>query len=62
MDLALLSVIAEGVSIRKAALEYNIPRSSLAHRVSGHTIPGTKSGPPRYLSASEEDELVQFLA
>ena len=54
MDRALQSVIAEGASIRKAALEYNIPRSSLADRVSGCTIPGTKSGPPRYLNTSEE--------
>jgi len=61
MDRALQSVIAEGASIRKAALEYNVPRSSLADRVSGRTIPGTTSGPPRYLNTSEEDELVQFL-
>ena len=62
MDRALQSVIAEGASIRKAALEYNVPRSSLADRVSGRTMPGTTSGPPRYLNTSEEDELVQFLA
>ena len=30
-------------------------------RVSGRMLPGTKSGPPLYLNASEEQEVVQFL-
>ena len=62
MDHALQSVVAEGSSVRKAALEHNVPKSSLADRVSGRTIPGTMSGPQRYLNAIEENELVQFLA
>ena len=61
MDRALQSVIAEGASIRKAVLECNIPRSSLANRVSGRTIPGTKSGPPRYLNTSEEQCCNEYL-
>jgi len=61
MDRALQSVVAEGMSIRRAAAEHNVPKSSLADRVSGRTLPGTKSGPPPYLNASEEQELVQFL-
>ena len=46
--------MAEGMSVRRAALEYNIPKSFLADCASGHIVPGTKSGPPRYLNASEE--------
>ena len=61
MSRALQSVVAEGVSVRRAALEYNVPKSSLADRVSGRIIPGAKSGPPTYLNHSEEGELVQFL-
>ena len=61
MSRAFSAVVSEGMSVRKAASEYNVPKSSLADRVSGRVMPGTKSGPPMYLTVSEETELVQFL-
>ena len=49
------------MTIRRAAEEYGIPRSTLVYRASGRVIPGTKSGAPTYLSPEEEEDLVQFL-
>ena len=53
--------VTNGSSIRRAAEEYNVPRSTLGDRISGRVVPGIKSGPSKYLSTQEEDELVQFL-
>ena len=53
--------VKKGSSIRHAAEEYDVPRSTLADRISGRVVPGTNSGPSKYLSTEEEDELVQFL-
>ena len=61
MEHALRAVVAGSLSVRLAALHYNVPRSTLGDRVSGRVIPGSTSGPPTYLTASEERELVQFL-
>ena len=61
MDRALIAVISEGMGIRRAANQFNVPKSSLGDRVSGRVVPGTNSGPPRYLTMAEESELVQFL-
>lgn len=38
-----------------------VPKSTLQDRVSGHLLPGTKSGKKRYLGDDEEKELVDFL-
>ena len=61
MERALSAVISGGMSIRRAALEFSVPKSSLGDRVSGRVVPGSTSGPPRYLTVSEENELVKFL-
>ena len=55
------SVLKKGTSIRKAAKEYDIPKSTIADRISGHVLMGAVSGPNRYLNAQEEEELVHFL-
>ena len=47
--------------MRKAALDYGVPRSTLGNRVSGRVSHGVVSGPPRYPSEEEEEELVRFL-
>ena len=47
-----LTATEKGLSIRRAASEYNIPKSTLGDRVSGK-MP--------YLTPNEEDELVKFL-
>lgn len=47
--------------MRRAALEFKIPRSTLNDRISGRVLPGAVSGRPKYLSNDEEKELVRFL-
>ena len=36
-------------------------RSTLGDKVTGRILPGSRSGKKRYLSDTEEDELVQFM-
>ena len=62
MEQALHAVVSGGSSVRRAALDYNVPKSSLGDRVSGRTVPGSKSGPLPYLNTMEEAEVVQFLS
>ena len=49
------------MSIRQAAEAYHVPKSTLADRVSGRVKFGSHSGPTRYLSDDEEEELTRFL-
>ena len=57
-----MRAVEEGCSMRKAAEEHGIPRSTLHDRITGKVMPGSKSGPRKYLSTMEEEELVSFLA
>ena len=61
MELALRDVTNGALSVRRAALEYGVPKSTLGDRVSGRVCPGAVGGPPRYLDDQEEEELVRFL-
>ena len=61
MEKALEEVSSRSMTIRRAAEEYGVPRSTLGDRASGRVVPGTKSGAPTYLSPEEEEELVHFL-
>ena len=61
MKLAMQAVLEKGLSIRTAAEIYRVPKSTLGDRISGRVLPGTTSGPARYLSQREEEELVTFL-
>lgn len=56
-----LAAVNRGESVRRAALKFGIPKSTLEDRVSGKVVHGVKSGPHSYLSLSEEEELVSFL-
>ncbi len=49
------------MSVRKAALSYNVPKSTLSDRVSERIPFGSHSGPSRYLSDEEETQLVHIL-
>ena len=40
MDKAVTAVVNEGLSIRRAALQYGVPKSSLGDRISGRVKPG----------------------
>ena len=55
------NAVHKGMSVRRAAEEYAIPRSTLHDHVSGRVTSGSKSGPKAYLTTAEEDELVNFL-
>ena len=61
MQKALQAVKLDGASVRKAAMEYGVPKSTLGDRASGRVTPGVVSGPPKYLSDDEEEELVRFI-
>lgn len=61
MEKALNAVITQGISIRRAALDYGVPKSTLGDRVSGRVVPGSTSGPKRILSDEEEEDLVAFV-
>ena len=61
MDKAIKAVIDDGMSIRRAAEEFNVPKSTLGDRISGRTLHGASSGRPKYLTDEEEDILVKFL-
>ena len=55
-------IITGKLSMRRAAIEYGIPRSTLSDRVTGKVMgPTVKSGPTRYLNDSEELELENFI-
>ena len=58
---AYTAVMEDKVSIRRAAVEYNVPRSTLGDRVRGRMLSGAVSGRQSYLSRGEEDELVCFI-
>ena len=55
------AVTSGRMSIRKSAELHNVPKSTLADRISGRILPGAISGPKPYLDEDEEMELVSFL-
>ena len=52
-------VLEGNLSVRRPAVQYDIPSSTLHDRTSGK-MSGTVSGPPHYLDEEEERELVEF--
>ncbi len=48
-------------SLRKASDLYGVPKTTLYDHVSGRVRPDAASGPERYLSVKEEEELCNFL-
>ena len=52
--------VESGLSLRQAAEEYQIPKSTIQDHVSGKVLSGRKSG-QKYLTDEEEEELVTFL-
>ena len=53
--------VRDGWTIQRAAEEFQVPKSTLYDRISGRVAFGARSGPKKYLSEKEEDELVSFL-
>lgn len=54
--------VIDGLTVRRAAELYSVPKSTLQDRVSGRVLFGATSGPPKYLTNEEEDELANFLS
>ena len=49
------------MGINRAALEFNVPRTTLKDRVAGRITHGCNMGPKTYLTRDEEKELADFL-
>ena len=62
MKKAVDAVIISKMSVRRAAMQYSVPKSTLGDRVSGRVQPGSVSGPTKYLTLLEENELSRFLS
>ena len=57
-----VEAVKEGkLTVRRAAVEFDIPRSTLHDHVSGRVVVGGQCGPEKYLSDEEENELEAFL-
>ena len=56
-----LEAVSKGSTVRRAAEDYGVPRSTLHDRIRGRVIHGTKSGPRKYLTSMEEEQLVSHL-
>ena len=61
MERAMQDVTNGVLGVRRAALEYQVPRSALSDRVTGRVCPGAAPGPPKYLGEEEEEELVKWI-
>ena len=61
MEKAVEAIKNHGLSVRRAAEEYAVPKSTLHDRVSGRVLAGRCSGPPKYLTDEEEVELERYL-
>ena len=57
-----LDAVASGkMGVNRAAIEFNVPCTSLKDRVAGKVPDGCNMGPKRYLTYEEESELVEFI-
>ena len=62
MEKAVADVNDGVMGLRRAALEYDVPKSTLSDYSSGKSSFGVSSGPVRYLSTEEESEVVGWIA
>lgn len=60
MERALIEVKSGRCTVRQAAKEFGVPKSSLGDRVSGRVAPGSRSGPAQLITSAEEELLVEF--
>ena len=56
-----MTAVENGMSLRRAAEMFGVPKSSLHDRTSGKIQHGARPGPPSYLTLEQEGELVNFL-
>lgn len=60
MEHALAEVKSGRCTVRQAAKEFGVPKSSLGDRVSGRVTPGCRSGPAQLITSADEELLVEF--
>ncbi|XP_029375064.1 uncharacterized protein LOC115054154 [Echeneis naucrates] len=60
MERALIEVKSGRCTVRQAAKEFGVPKSSLGDRVSGRVTPGSRSGPAQLITSADEQLLVEF--
>ncbi|XP_072231564.1 uncharacterized protein [Leuresthes tenuis] len=60
MEHALIEVKSGRCTVRQAAKEFGVPKSSLGDRVSGRVTPGSRSGPAQLITSADEELLVEF--
>ena len=61
MIAAIESVRGGGKSIRDAAVEFNMPKSTLGDGIKGQIVDGTRNGPETLLSKEDEERLAAYL-
>ncbi|XP_060911462.1 uncharacterized protein si:rp71-1d10.8 [Labrus mixtus] len=60
MERALIEVKSGRCTVRQAAKQFGVPKSSLGDRVSGRVTPGSRSGPAQLITSADEELLVEF--
>nr|XP_020491160.1 tigger transposable element-derived protein 6-like [Labrus bergylta]XP_029133493.1 tigger transposable element-derived protein 6-like [Labrus bergylta] len=60
MERALIEVKSGRCTVRQAAKQFGVPKSSLGDRVSGRVTPGSRSGPAQLITSADEGLLVEF--
>lgn len=60
MERALIKVKSGRCTVRQAAKDFGVPKSSLGDRVSGRVTPGSRSGPAQLITSADEEQLVEF--
>ena len=59
--IAAMEAVKSDISVSRAALEHNVPRTTLQDGHLGRVEHGNKPRPRSYLSKNEEEELVNFI-
>jgi len=59
--LAAIKAVYNGCSIKRAALEHNVPRTTLNDQITGRVQHGSKPGARPYLNKVEENKLANFI-
>ena len=59
--IAMTDVRDHGMSVREAAIKWNIPKSTLHDRLNGKVEYDRRSGPPSILTKVEENRLADWL-
>ena len=56
-----IEAVKQGCSVKRAAEEHGVPRTTLNDRISGRVMQGKKPGPEPYLNKQEEEDLANFV-